>query len=165
MKTLTWKGNWKSVAWSTCSIERHLDLCRKHAAVLQLLRELFAQKYKLQSVAMYSFIQLSKLEQCRVNELIKYSPQVRNIRTRVLLADIAKLCQLRHRAATRYRPFTRFVVSVVWSFVVSAVWSFVVSAVWTFVVSADHSLSFYVLKRCVCVYTCNGSEVHTIIAW
>ena len=57
--------------------------------MLQLLHELLAHKYKLQSVAMYLFVQLSKLEQCRVNELVKHSPQQRNIRTRVHLVETA----------------------------------------------------------------------------
>ena len=46
-----------------------ISICGKHLATLQLLDEEYSFTYPPLSVAMYSFIQLSELWQCGVNEI------------------------------------------------------------------------------------------------
>ena len=58
--------------WQTCSIEQHLDFSGKHSALLQLVCEDILI-YPPLSIARYSIIQLTELEQCRVNEFTQSS--------------------------------------------------------------------------------------------
>ena len=59
--------------WQICSFQRHLDFSGKHSATLQLYREDYSFTYPFLSVARYSFIQLSELWQCGINEIAKAS--------------------------------------------------------------------------------------------
>ena len=59
--------------WQTCSFQYHRNFPRKHSAMLQLLREDYTLTCPPMSVARYSFIQLSELWQCGVNEIAKAS--------------------------------------------------------------------------------------------
>ena len=57
--------------WQTCSIRHHHNVSGKHASshMLQLMGQGCSYTYPPLSIARYSFIQLSKLEQCRVKKL------------------------------------------------------------------------------------------------
>ena len=48
------------------------------------------------TIARYSFIQLSEVEQCRVNNLPKVLTPQHRIRTRILLVESTKLYPLSH---------------------------------------------------------------------
>ena len=54
--------------WYTCLIKHNLSFFGKHTAMLQLLYRLFVHKYLPLSIAKYSFIQLSELEQRQVKK-------------------------------------------------------------------------------------------------
>ena len=60
-----------------------------HAAIM---REEFVHKYPPLSIAMYSFILLSELEQCQVKKLAQGLTQQYRIRTQVLLVERPKPC-------------------------------------------------------------------------
>ena len=53
----------------TCSMKHHLNVFVKNSAMLQLMHEGCSYEYPPLSIARYSFLQLSELEQCRVNKL------------------------------------------------------------------------------------------------
>ena len=55
--------------WQTSSIEHHLNCSGNQSAILQLMCKGCSYKYPPLSIARYSFMQLSELEQCRVNKL------------------------------------------------------------------------------------------------
>ena len=77
--------------WQTHSMKHHLNFSGKHLAMLQLMHISSLYKYPPQSKISYSFIQLSKLEQCRVNKFARsFIPQHR-IQTWVLLVESPKL--------------------------------------------------------------------------
>ena len=59
--------------WHTCSFQHHFDFSGKHSATLQVLREGHSFRYPSMSVARYSFIQLSELQQSGMNEIAKSS--------------------------------------------------------------------------------------------
>ena len=59
--------------------------------MLQLMREGCAYTYPPLSIARYSFIQPSELEQCRVNKLPKVFTLKHRIRTQVLVVESPKL--------------------------------------------------------------------------
>ena len=59
--------------WQTYSNEHNIARIGKHLGTLQLLRRLIVQTYPPLYVVRYSFIQLSEMKQCRVNELDKSS--------------------------------------------------------------------------------------------
>ena len=69
--------------------------------MLQLMREGCSYTYPPLSIARYSFIQLSELEQCRVKTLPKALTPQHRIRNRVLLIESPKLypCALQNRAS------------------------------------------------------------------
>ena len=60
----------------------------KVPTTLQLMREGFSYKYPPVSIARYSFIQLSELEQCRMNIFAQGLTPQHRLRTRVLLARV-----------------------------------------------------------------------------
>ena len=55
------------------SFKGHLNFSGKHSATLQLLHEDYSFRYPPLSVARYSFIPLSELWQCGMNEIAKAS--------------------------------------------------------------------------------------------
>ena len=59
--------------------------------MLQLMRECCSYAYPPLSIARYSFIQVSELEQCRVKKLVQGFNTAARIRTRVLVAESPKL--------------------------------------------------------------------------
>ena len=59
--------------------------------MLQLMHECCSYTYPSLSIARNSFIQLSELEQCRVNKLPKVLTPQHRIRTRVLVVESPKL--------------------------------------------------------------------------
>ena len=59
--------------------------------MLQLMREGCSYTYPPLSIARYSFIQLSELEQCRVKKLAQGFNTAARIRTRVLVVESPKL--------------------------------------------------------------------------
>ena len=62
----------------TCSFQRQLDFSGKHSATFQLLHEDYSFTYPPLSIARCSFIQLSELRQCGVNEIaqaLKQQPE------------------------------------------------------------------------------------------
>ena len=59
--------------------------------MLQLMREGCSHTYPPLSIARYSFIQLSELEQCRVKKLAQGFNTAARIRTRVLVVESPKL--------------------------------------------------------------------------
>ena len=70
----------------------------KHTAINA--RRLFLHKYPPHCKTKYSCIQLSELEQRRVNELANGSTRQHNIRTRVLLVERPQLQSLSYSALT-----------------------------------------------------------------
>ena len=56
-----------------CSFQGHFNFSWKHSAILQLLRKDYSFRYPCMCVARYSFIQLSELWQCGMNEIAKAS--------------------------------------------------------------------------------------------
>ena len=59
--------------FTPCSFQRHFDSSGKHSPMLQLLSEDYSFRYPPQSIARYSFIQLSELWQNGMNETAKVS--------------------------------------------------------------------------------------------
>ena len=57
--------------WQTCSFQHQLNMSGKNSATLQLLRIGYSLKYPLPSIARYSVIQLSELEQGGVDEIVQ----------------------------------------------------------------------------------------------
>ena len=64
------QGTLHFTPWQTCSIGHYLNFSLKNPAMLQLInaQRLFVHKYPPLSITSYFFIQLSELQQCRVNK-------------------------------------------------------------------------------------------------
>ena len=73
--------------WQNCSIKHHLNFSGKHPAMLHLMHEGGLHKYPPLSIARHSCMQLSELEQCRVEKLSQCFTLHHSIWTRVLLVE------------------------------------------------------------------------------
>jgi len=64
-------------SWHTYSIEHHIGFAGYNSGMMQLMREYY----------LYTHIQMSELEQCRVISFVQGITRQHRIRTRVLLVD------------------------------------------------------------------------------
>ena len=86
--------------------------------MLQLMRKGCSYSYPPLSIARYSFIKLSELEQCRMKHLLMILTPQHRIRTRVLVVESPKLCAIarpahgrRPRIRVKVRPTYRWNLS------------------------------------------------------
>ena len=77
--------------WQTCSNKHHLIFSGKHSVTRQFCEDCSYTNYLSLSIAKYSFIQLSELEQCTVKKLAQGFRWQHRIRNRVLLVKSAML--------------------------------------------------------------------------